>query len=172
MYRDVLIVLLSLGCGAPVPAAPPAPAEAAAPTTEIVTGPELSARLTAPTEKLRLVNFWATWCPPCLAELPHLEAFAKRHPDIEVVLVNVDHRVIRDSRVKPTIEQRALHTVDHLFLDADDPAVALRENVPDWPDQIPVNLFIGEQGQIMARYERSLTAAEMESTAKRLIGGT
>ena len=33
-----------------------------------------------------MINFWATWCPPCLAELPLIESFAESHPEKLVVL--------------------------------------------------------------------------------------
>lgn len=37
-----------------------------------------------------LVNFWATWCPPCVRELPLLAAFAQQHPGVQVVGLAVD----------------------------------------------------------------------------------
>ncbi len=37
-----------------------------------------------------LVHFWATWCPQCVQELPLLEDFSKKTPDIKVLTVNED----------------------------------------------------------------------------------
>jgi peroxiredoxin len=40
--------------------------------------------------KLVVLNIWATWCPPCRAEIPDLVAFAGAHPDVAVVGISVD----------------------------------------------------------------------------------
>lgn len=40
--------------------------------------------------KVTVIDFWATWCQPCLKSLPKLEALHKQHPEIDVVAINID----------------------------------------------------------------------------------
>ncbi|MDX2343196.1 MAG: TlpA disulfide reductase family protein, partial [Acidimicrobiia bacterium] len=42
--------------------------------------------------KVALVNFWATWCPPCVEEIPSLSRLAKRYNPEEFDLVSIDFR--------------------------------------------------------------------------------
>lgn len=53
-----------------------------------------------------LVNFWAPWCPPCLQEMPDLDALQKKHKDLLVIGVAVMYRneqdvldVVRDKKI-------------------------------------------------------------------------
>jgi len=40
--------------------------------------------------KIRIVDFWATWCPPCRAEIPHFNSLAKKYPDIAILGIALD----------------------------------------------------------------------------------
>ena len=37
-----------------------------------------------------VVNFWATWCVPCIQEIPEIAAFHKQHPEVQVIGVATD----------------------------------------------------------------------------------
>ncbi len=58
--------------------------------------------------RVTLVNFWATWCPPCVEEIPSLNRLARRYPDETFAVVSVDfresQRVIREFAERVAIE--------------------------------------------------------------------
>ena len=43
--------------------------------------------------KVTVLDFWATWCGPCLAAMPRLEKLARSHPDVAVLAINLDDAV-------------------------------------------------------------------------------
>ncbi len=49
-----------------------------------------STALSQYTGKPLVVNFWATWCPPCVEEMPDLEALSQSHTDVQFVGLAID----------------------------------------------------------------------------------
>jgi thiol-disulfide isomerase/thioredoxin len=46
--------------------------------------------LAASRGKITVLDFWATWCKPCLVSMPRLDRVARSHPDVAVIAVNLD----------------------------------------------------------------------------------
>ncbi|MFT5369541.1 MAG: cytochrome c biogenesis protein CcmG/thiol:disulfide interchange protein DsbE [Candidatus Latescibacterota bacterium] len=42
--------------------------------------------------KIRIVDFWATWCPPCRAEIPHFNALTAQFPDLVILGITLDQQ--------------------------------------------------------------------------------
>ena len=107
-----------------------------------------------------VINFWATWCQPCITELPHLEAVSKEYEDIEVLLVSLDHRAIGAPRVKAFLEKRG-HSMQSFMLDAEDPAAAMLELYPDFPGAIPITLIFDGDGDLSKAYHRGVSDEDL-----------
>ena len=62
-------------------------------------------------DKTYVVNFWATWCAPCVKELPHFEALQEKYKEeIEVILVSLDFPHQYESKLKPFIQKYQLQS--------------------------------------------------------------
>lgn len=117
-------------------------------------------------DKIYVINFWATWCGPCVEELPYFEKLAEEtNPEeVEIVMVSLDFR--RDVRTKllKFIKERPF----------DLPVIALTDtktNVwidqvdPEWGGAIPITIVYRQDKRLFfadqfANYEELLQAVQ------------
>jgi thiol-disulfide isomerase/thioredoxin len=145
----------------------PRPAPEAPPPLQMVTPLDEGslARMLANAEGSTLVlNVWATWCGPCVEELPAIAAVAGRHPGVRFALVSVDDPRDR-ARVGPFVHRLGVRLpVYHLLVE--DAAASLSRVVAGWPSFIPVTLVVEPGGGVRARLDGQIAPAELE----RLLG--
>lgn len=82
----VLSVLLTAGCDR---GQHPGQIGSVAPTFSVNDGSQ-AADLSKLRGKVVVLNFWATWCPPCIEELPSLMELQRRMPEVAVVAISTD----------------------------------------------------------------------------------
>jgi len=97
-----------------------------------------------------LLNFWATWCPPCRAEVPILQAAHEKYGDDDFVILGVDYG---ESKTQVAEFARANNLTFKLALDESGQALQ-SYNVRG----IPTSYFIDRQGVIVARQAGAVSA--------------
>lgn len=93
-------------------------------------------------DTLRVINFWATWCVPCVKELPDFEKVSKEHlgEAIQFIYVSLDMDTHLEKRVIPFLNARDLPGKHYLLDDPD--ANAWIPDVSDkWTGAIPATLI-------------------------------
>lgn len=101
-----------------------------------------------------VINFWATWCKPCVQELPYFEQFNEKHKaePYKVLLVSLDFAENVESKVKPLVAKKNLKS--EVVVLADDNASEWIDKVDTtWSGAIPATLII-KNGQ-RRFYEKS-----------------
>ena len=105
--------------------------------------------------QLVILNFWATWCKPCVAEMPYFDAISKKYADdneIKVLLISLDMSSQLETRLIPFMNQRQLHP-EVWVLDDPDANSWIDKVDPSWSGAIPATLFY--KGQKKAFFEQS-----------------
>jgi|TARA_X000000950_G_scaffold84945_1_gene106871 thiol-disulfide isomerase/thioredoxin len=118
---------------------------------------ELKPLLNQKGDDLYVVNFWATWCAPCIKELPYFEALNQRE-DVEVLLVSLDFPKHKESRLLPFIKKNNLKS-KLVLLDDTDENYWINDIHPNWSGALPATLIYTKKQR--GFYEQSFTKEEL-----------
>ena len=115
--------------------------------------------------KTRLINFWATWCAPCTAEFPELQAtwrmYRKRPFELVTVAINFPDE---EAGVRRFLDAQHATTRNLLF-GTTDPYALMKVVDPDWNGSVPYSMIVAPGGKVLFKGDGALDMLK----ARRLI---
>ena len=111
-------------------------------------------------DTIYIVNFWATWCAPCIKELPYFERISKENTkeEVQVVLVSLDMPRMWDSHLVPFVEEKGL-TSQVVVLDDPKQNTWIPLIDENWSGAIPATLIYKNGNRKF--YEQPFTYEEL-----------
>lgn len=98
-----------------------------------------------------LINFWATWCAPCLREMPMLEALSQSRPDGSLAVIGI--AIDRLEEVRPYIDKTG---VTYPILVGQSDAMEAAQSFGDEFAGLPFTVFATADGQILGVHSGEL----------------
>jgi thiol-disulfide isomerase/thioredoxin len=123
-------------------------------------------------DKLRLINVWATWCGPCRIEFPELVTMHRmyRGRDFELITISSDPPG-RTPKVHEFLKEQEASTRNFIFADED--SYALIEAVdPDWEGALPYTLLVAPGGEVIYRHMGAIDPLEVKCKIVDYLGRT
>ena len=134
IYRSLLIIgiLLVFSCSS-----------STKDTIEVVDFDGLYSKIDLSVDKTYVINFWATWCAPCVKELPHFEQVTKEFKDnnTEVILVSLDFPSQIETKLKPYLKRNKIKS-KVILLDDSKMNTWVPKVSEQWDGGIPATLIV------------------------------
>src|SRR5271170_671792 len=132
-------------------------------TVSMVTPAELTTLIkNRGTDKLLLVNFWATWCGPCLEEFPELQKMVRMYADRRVQIVTVSINSPDEKKLVLAFLEKQ-HAINRsLLFDSNDSAEAVAAfGGTDWKGGVPYTALIGIDGKLLYSTQGGMNPLEV-----------
>jgi thiol-disulfide isomerase/thioredoxin len=130
----------------------------------VVTFDQLKQRIDQPNDTLYIVNFWATWCAPCVKELPYFETVRQTYKTkkVSILLVSLDDKKTVATKVKPFIHNRKIRS-QVVLLGESDLNTWVDKLAPEWSGALPMTLLLNNQRNIRRFVGKPIKEGELES---------
>ena len=131
----------------------------------LITLDQLDKRIDNGKDTIYVINFWATWCGPCVAELGNFEKLNNNFPTekLKILLINVDFKSKLKNTILPFLKRRKLKT-EVFLLDEPDQQAFIDRVSKNWSGSIPATLFIKNKKRNF--FEKEFTYTELLNTYK------
>lgn len=139
---------------------------------EIISFNDLQKRTHQNNDTIYVINFWATWCSPCIEELPYFEVLRDnyRSDKLRVILVSLDFKSQLQKKVIPFLQKNNIRSTVWL-LDEPDANAYIDKVSKEWSGAIPATLILNGKKNIKQFYEKQFTENELQSIIKPLMKG-
>lgn len=107
---------------------------------------DLQKILAQQSDQIQIINFWATWCGPCIKELPYFEKLtAEARPNVKVMLVSLDLDLDSNpDKVYKFISRKNIRS-EVVLLDERDPNLWINKIDKQWSGALPATLLINHK---------------------------
>ena len=131
-------------------------------SAELVRLSQLQAKIQGEKERIQVINFWATWCGPCIKEMPLFEKLQTDRKDILVRLVSLDIDLDPNPDKVRSFVARKKITSEVIILDERNPNEWIDKVEKSWSGAIPATLLINNKNGKRKFVERALQEGELE----------
>ncbi|WP_422361460.1 TlpA disulfide reductase family protein [Reichenbachiella sp.] len=137
--------------------------QAPAQSVEVIKYPDLAKLISTPSEKHKVINFWATWCRPCIKELPQFLALYEKYNEenLELSLVSFDFVEDLENKLKPFVSKKSIEAKVYL-LDETDYNAFIDKVDPSWSGAIPATLLVAKGNSKRKFIEKEFSENELE----------
>lgn len=149
MKKIVALLLMSASCG-----------WVQAQTATIVKFDRIEQIITTQGDKVQVINFWATWCAPCVKELPLFEKLGAETPGVKVTLVNLDF-ADKIEKVNSFMARKNIKS-ETVLLDEIDYNTWIDKVDASWQGAIPATLIVNTRTGRRKFIERELADGELQ----------
>lgn len=165
-----MALLVGLGCSSPSPTSVSTPApETGKDQVSVVNAADVDAMLKGARGKTVVVNLWATWCKPCVEEMPHFAKFYQEYSQKEVLFFALSVDAADDLAAVRRFHEEHKLPFPVYIVDERDPDVLEKILGTEISGAVPVTIFYDRKGEPRHKWEGLINEEELRRSADAIL---